>query len=374
MIKRAYNLSEHLKEGKVLVIYGARRVGKTTIVRNYLEQSNLKFKADVGDDMRIRRLFESLDLKLLKEYAEGYELIFIDEAQQIPKVGNSLKLLIDNIPGLKIIATGSSSFELSGMIGEPLTGRKNTLLLFSFSHSELSNYFSKYDLRQQIEDFLIYGCYPEVVLSKSRQEKISCIEELVNSYLLKDILTLDKIKSPVTLSNLLKLLAFQIGSPVSLNELSTKLHIDIKTVGRYLDLLEKSFVIKKINGYSNNLRDEVTSKCKYYFLDNGIRNGVISLFNKIEDRNDIGQLWENFMVSERIKKITYDELLPVQYHFWRNYSGKETDWIEIIDGKMTAYEFKWKAEKSRQKQAFTKIYTDVNYHVVNSENYLDFLL
>lgn len=374
MIKRKYKLEDYLKSGKVLIIYGARQVGKTTLVMSFLENYSFKYKIDTGDDMRLRELFATQKLKEILEYAEDYRLIVIDEAQQIKEAGKTLKMLVDNVPDLSVIATGSSSFELSGMLGEPLTGRKTTLLLFPFSQSEMRDLFNKFELKEKIEEFLLYGSYPEVVLAKSRNEKIAYIEELVNSYLLKDLLAIDRIKSPLILVNLSKLLAFQIGNLVSLNELSAQLHIDVKTVGRYLDLLEKAFVIKKISGYSSNLRDEIKSKCKYYFLDNGIRNGIIGQFNTLSNRNDVGALWENFMFNERLKKITYEGIKPAHFYFWRTYNGSEIDLIEEVDGKITAYELKWKSNKSSGKKKFLEQYPNVPVHIINGDNYLDFLL
>jgi len=338
-IKREYDLEKFLKKNKVLIIYGARRVGKTTLLKEFLKNTNLKYKFDTGKNILLQALFHEKDINKIKEYLGGYELFALDEAQYLPDTGKVLKIIVDYCENIYVIATGSSSFELSGGIGEPLTGRKRTLTLYPFSIKELNNIYNKFELRENLENFLIFGTYPEVITADSRAEKIEILEELVNSYLLKDILAFEKIKSSVTLLNLLRLLSFQIGQLVSLNELATQLKIDVKTVQRYLDLLEKTFILK-ITGFSKNMRNVITSKAKYYFIDTGIRNALISNFNRIDMRNDLGQLWENFFVIERIKKLTYNRTMPVSYHFWRTYNGQEVDYIEIIDNEIFAYEIK----------------------------------
>ena len=266
--------------------------------------------------------------------------------------------------------TGSSSFELSQEIGEPLTGRKKTITLYPFSQSELLALYNKYELKEKLEDFLIFGSYPDVVLAKSKEEKIALLNELVDSYLLKDILKLDKIKFSKKLLNLLKLLAFQVGSLVSLNELAQKVSLDVKTVDRYLDILEKGFVIKSLSGFSRNMRNEINTKSKYYFLDNGIRNALISQFNSLDNRDDIGALFENFLVIEKIKK---DNLVN-NYYFWRNYEGKEIDLIEDRDGKIYASEFKWNKVKNKLPKDFLDNYDNVEFNSVNRDNYLDFII
>lgn len=375
MIKRAYQIEKILMPEKVLVIYGPRRVGKTTLVKAFLEETKLKYRYDTGENVRIQEYLSAPDLQKLKEYQHGYELLVIDEAQMIPGIGQSLKMLVDNVAGLKVIITGSSSFELAGVVGEPLTGRKRTRLLYPLSQGEMSNTCNKYELKEKLEEYLIYGSYPEVVTATSAGAKIEWIEEIVNSYLLKDILAYEKIKSSALLYDLLKLLAFQTGSLVSLNELSRKIKVDVKTVGRYIDLLEKSFVIKKIGGYSSNMRSEVTSKAKYYFIDNGIRNGVIRRFNPLNERDDVGQLWENFIVMERIRQQTYMETRPVDWYFWRTYQGHEVDMLEVVNNKLTAVEIKWSAgQKTRGIALFHEKYPNSLTRIIDRENYLAWLL
>ncbi len=373
-IQREYNLNKLIKKNKVLIIYGARRVGKTTLLKEFLNKTELKYKFDSGENIRLQELFHKKDITEIQEYLEGYELFALDEAQYIKNVGEILKLVVDYCNNIYVIATGSSSFELSGQIGEPLTGRKRTLILYPLSIKELNNFYNRYELKENIEKFLIYGTYPEVITTNNRKEKIEILEEIVNSYLLKDILSFEKIKSSITLLNLLRLLAFQIGQLVSLNELAVKLKIDVKTVQRYIDLLEKTFIIKKIEGFSKNMRNVITSKAKYYFIDTGIRNALISNFNKIEERNDFGQLWENFFVIERIKKLTYERIMPVSYHFWRTYNGQEVDYIEIIDNNITAYEIKWKKDKLKIPAKWKENFSEKNIILINKENFLNYLL
>ena len=358
---------------KALVIYGPRRVGKTTLLRNFLSHTTLKYKLEVGENIRFKELISSQDFKLIEEYASGYELIAIDEAQAIPNIGQGIKILIDQIPNMRVIATGSSAFELSQYIGEPLTGRKRTIKLFPIAQMELLHDMNKFELKQQLSEYLIFGQYPDILLAKSKQDKILLLQELVESYLLKDILSLDRVKGAGPLLQLLKLLAFQVGNLVSLNELATQLHLDVKTIGRYIDLLEKSFVLYKLGGFSSNLRNEVTAQHKYYFLDNGIRNAIISQFNELSSRNDIGALWENFLIIERLKKQSYAGFYGNQY-FLRTYDKKEIDLIEECDNVLQAYEFKWSKKNITKINSFwQKTYQGRPIELINTENYLNFI-
>ncbi len=372
-IPRFYDIEKLLRPQKVLVIYGPRRVGKTTLLQSYLKNTLLKYKLDTGDNIRTQQILGSQDFSQILEYAQGYELIAIDEAQQIPNIDMGLKIIVDQIPKISIIATGSSSFDLSRQIGEPLTGRKNTVTLFPISQLELSGIHNKHELKEKLDEFLIFGSYPEVLTAKLKQEKIRIIEEIVNSYLLKDVLSLENVKGSKVLLDLLKLLAFQLGNEVSLNELSLQLGIDVKTVARYLDLLEKSFVIVSLGGYSRNLRSEVTSKNKYFFLDNGIRNGIIAQFNGLDMRDDVGKLWENFIVVERLKKRAYKEIYSNSY-FWRTYSQQEIDLVEDRDGKLFGYECKWSSRKKiTAPEEWIASYPQASFMVLTPQNYLDFI-
>jgi predicted AAA+ superfamily ATPase len=282
-------------------------------------------------------------------------------------------MLIDSRPELNIIATGSSSFDLAGKFGEPLTGRQVPLRMYPLSIGELRKTMNNYELRQNLEDFLIFGMYPEVRAAPSSEEKRLILRELADAYLLKDILELERIKRPKVLVKLLTLIALQTGE-VSLNELSNTLGVDIKTVDRYLDLLEKCFVLYNLRGFSRNLRNEVTKKSKYYFYDTGIRNAVINNFNPLSMRNDVGVLWENFMIMERLKARNYGRMYANDY-FWRNWEKQEIDLIEEYGGSLHGYEFKWSAKKiPKAPNAFKESYPDSSYEVVNPENFLEHLL
>jgi len=374
-IKRIYdNLDTFIEAGKVLVIYGARQVGKTTLLNHYLRSTKLRYKLDSGDNIRTRQIIGSLDFKQILEYIEGYELYIIDEAQQIPNVGKGLKIIVDQRPDIMVIATGSSSFDLARNIGEPLTGRKRTLTLYSIAQLELIEMFNQFELKDRLDEFLIFGAYPEVITADNKDKKMRLLTELVEFYLLKDILSLERVKGSGILLNLLKLLAFQVGGEVAHNELATQLRIDVKTVGRYLDLLEKSFVIYRLGGFSRNSRKEITKKNKYYFLDNGIRNAVIAQFNPLNLRNDIGQLWENFLVTERLKKRAYRNIYGNAY-FWRTYQRAEIDIVEERAGKLFGTEIKW-APKKRVKppKDWISAYPQAEFKVIDKDNYQDFII
>ena len=374
MIERFYkNIDNLLKPNRALIIYGPRRIGKTTLLKNYLSKTKYKYLLDTGDNVETRQIFGLPDFNKIIDYAAKYELIAIDEAQLIPNIGSGLKILVDQVPNIKVIATGSSSFDLANQVGEPLTGRKITINLYPLLQSELLTIFNKYELKKNLSDFLIFGSYPEAITAKTRTEKIAVIKEIVTSYLLKDILAFERIKSPKVLLDLIKLLAFQIGSEVSFNELATKLSINARTVARYIDLLEKSFIIVNLGSFSRNLRKEVTRKNKYYFLDNGIRNGVIDQFNDLDKRDDIGKLWENFIVMERIKMLDYKKIYGHLY-FWRTYEQKEIDIVEERDGKLAGYEIKWKKDKVKPPKDWLATYKNAEYKVINQDNYLDYVL
>ena len=373
MIKRYYNLEKLIKPGKVLIIYGPRRVGKTTLLNDFLSKTKLKYKLDSGDSIKVQQILSSQDFSQIKEYVSGYELIAIDEAQQIPNIGMGLKILVDQMPKLKIIATGSSSFDLAQKVGEPLVGRKRTIILFPFSQTELLEKYNKFELKQNLEDFLVFGSYPEVTIAKTRKEKINSLNELVNSYLLKDVFNLERIKGSKQIIDLLKLLSFQVGNEVSINELATQIRLDVKTVDKYLDILEKAFVLKRLGALSRNLRKEISSKAKYYFYDNGVRNGIISQFNGLDDRNDVGFLFENFVVMERLKKQEYSNSLFANNYFWRTYDKKEIDFIEERGGKLFGYEIKWKDKKIKAPADWLSAYPNSEFSVISPDNYLEFI-
>lgn len=373
MIERFYqNLNDFLEPNKVLVIFGSRQVGKTTLIKNFLQSSHFKYKFDLGDNLQTQEILSSQDVKKIQAYCEGYELIVIDEAQRIPNIGYGLKIMVDTIPEIRIIATGSSSFELAGQVGEPLTGRKKTLTLYPISQIELLNHHNKHELTQKLEEFLIYGSYPEVLNQKTREKKSIVIEEITNAYLFKDILELEGLKKSKILTDLLRLIAFQVGQEVSHSELAAQLGINYKTVTRYLDLMEQAFILYNLRGFSRNLRNEITKKSKYYFYDNGIRNSIISNFNNLNVRNDVGQLWENFLISERLKKQEYHKIFANNY-LWRTWDQKEIDFIEEREGKLFAYEFKWRGKHTKIPQDFAEAYPEHQFEEINQENYFDFI-
>ena len=373
-IKRFYeDLGLFLHPNRALIIFGPRRVGKTTLLKDFLSVTKLKSKLDSGDNIKIQHILGSQDFDQIREYAAGYELIAIDEAQRILNIGLGLKILIDQVPGIRVIATGSSSFELLGQIGEPLTGRKTTLTLYPIAELELASHYNRSELRQQLHDRLVYGAYPEIITTSSQAEKTRMLEELVHSYLLKDILELERVKGSKTLLDLLRLIAYQTGNEVSLSELGSKIGADTKTVARYLDLFEKSFVLLNLRGFSRNLRKEVTKKSKYYFYDLGIRNAVISNFNPIDARDDIGALWKNFCIIERAKARTYKNIYANQY-FWRTWDHHEVDLIEEREGKLFGYECTYNGQGGKNKSAWLNTYPEATFEVITSASYLDFVI
>ncbi len=356
---------------KVLILLGARRTGKTYIL-NKLKKKVKNIIVLNGDDYKTTTLLQNKSIDEYKKIIGNAEFFIIDEAQNINNIGHILKVIHDNIPKLKIIATGSSAFDLSNKLGEPLTGRKKTVRIFPMAQLELSaseNYFETYE---HLPERLLYGTYPEIFHYNSYVEKTEYLYELVNSYLLKDILIFDNIKNSDKLFNILKLLSFQVGSEVSLNEIAGKIGVSKNTVERYIDLLKKVFVIFEIKAYSNNKRKEISKMSRYYFADNGVRNAVISNFNAIDLRNDIGQLWENYIISERVKYLSYNKIFA-ETHFWRSYSQQEIDWIELKDEKLDAYEIKYAKKKVKVPPQWQKNYADSSFQLINKDNYLDFI-
>lgn len=372
LIRYYHHLESFVLSGKVLVIYGPRRVGKTTLLKNYLSTCVYRYKLDSGDNILLQQYLNNADFQAIRNYVADYELLAIDEAQMIPNIGRCLKIMTDEIPNLRIIVTGSSSFELAGQVGEPLTGRKKTITLYPIAQLELQQNYNYAELKAQLENYLIYGSYPEVIVAQSVNEKQDYLNEIVQSYLFKDILALDKIKRSKTLVDLLRLLAFQICQEVSLNELAEKLKIDVKTVARYINLLEQAFIIYSLSGFSRNLRNEIAKKHKYFFYDNGIRNALIANFNAITMRNDVGQLWENFLMIERIKKFSYERISANRY-FWRTWEQKEIDLIEEHSGTLFAYEFKWKPVALLPPPTWIEAYPESIFSVIHTDNYLTFV-
>lgn len=355
------------------MVFGPRQVGKTTLIKNFLARTRFKCRYENGDDIRIQEVLGSNNRTAIEEFAQGFDVIAIDEAQRIPGIGIALKIMADAIPGIQIIALGSSSFELAGQVGEPLTGRKRTLSLYPIAQTELGSLYNPFDLRGQLEERLVYGSYPEVVTSDTKERKRVVVEELTHSYLLKDILELERVKSSKILLDLLRLLVFQLGNEVSLFELAKQLDIDAKTVARYLDLFEKAFVLFNLRGYSGNLRNEVTRKSKYYFYDNGVRNAIIANFNGLSLRNDKGALFENFIFMERLKKRSYGDISANAY-FWRTWEQQKIDLVEEREGKLFGFEVKFSDSSACVPTQWTEAYPEAAFEVITTENYLDFVV
>ncbi len=375
--KRAVLTQFHRKlvPNKVLILLGARRVGKTELIRNYLESIPADTYIQLnGEDINDANLLKERTVVNYKRLLAGINLLVIDEAQHIPDIGLILKLIVDTISGIKIIATGSSVFDLSNNLGEPLVGRKNTIYLFPLSQMEFSTKENFKQTSENLEQRLIFGSYPELEQHQDWNDKKDYMSEIINSYLLKDILIFDGIKHSNKVYDLLRLIAFQVGQEVSLQELALQLQMSKNTVSNYLDLLSKVFVLFKIEGFSRNLRKEIVKTSRWYFYDNGIRNGIINNFNKIANRNDIGGLWENYLAAERIKKQHYKKIQTNNY-FWRTYDQQELDWLEEIGDDLAGFEFKWsQIKKTKIPTAFAKAYPEARFEVINKSNYLDFIM
>lgn len=368
-------LEERVKSGQVAVVYGPRRVGKTTLVKEYLDSYQGKYLFLNADELASREALESQDAKKLGELVNGLDLLVIDEAQRVREIGLNLKIIVDTYPQLSVIATGSASFDLANKINEPLTGRKSTLTLFPISFEELVSELGTFEAKKQLERWIVWGGYPNSVVIESIQDRERFLSELVGSYLYKDVLELDDVKRADKIVDLLRLIAFQIGKEVSLAELASNLALNRETVERYLDLLEKVFVIFRVSGFSRNLRKEVVKNHRYYFYDNGVRNSLIQNFNALNLRDDVGQLWENYLVSERIKANHYHNRL-VNSYFWRTYDQKEIDLVEEAGGQLSGFEFKWKQGKlnSSTVKEFTSTYFNASVQSVTSEDFDAFLM
>ena len=367
-------LLNKLIANKVLVLLGARRVGKTRLIQELLNRHIKEpYLLLNGEDMATMAILAQRTVENYQRLIGTKKLLIIDEAQKIPEIGLALKLMVDSIAGLKIIATGSSVFDLSNKLGEPLTGRKYTFYLFPLAQMEYSGSENLVETRARLEERMIYGCYPELLSLTGNDEKEVYLNELVGSYLLKDILEYEGIKNSSKVLKLLQLIAFQIGKEVSLEELGKQLGISRNTVERYLDLLSKVFVIYRLPGFSRNLRNEITKTSRWYFYDNGIRNALINNFNPLMIRNDTGELWENYLLAERLKFQHYNGIHSNNY-FWRTYQQQEIDLIEEREGNLFAYEIKWRSGKAvRIPSAWVKAYPESSFEVIHTENYLEWI-
>lgn len=375
-IKRSIEerLKAGLKPNKVVVLVGARRIGKTSLVKSILKDLvNKKVLQLNGEDMATAEVLRQRTVENYKRLLGDYNMLVIDEAQKIEGIGFALKLMVDEIPGINILVTGSSMFDLTNKLGERLTGRKVTFELFPLAQLEYQHYENLIQTKSNIEERLIYGSYPELLQYPNNAEKAGYLKQLVNDYLLKDILAIEGVRNASKMLDLLRLIAFQIGKEVSLDELGRQLGMSKNTVEKYLDLLTKVFVIYKLQGFSRNLRSEIVKSNKWYFYDNGIRNVLIANFSPLSLRTDVGELWENYLMAERLKLQHYKGI-TVNNYFWRTYQQQEIDWVEERDGQLFAYELKWNATKRvKVPSAWKTAYPDAHFEVINPDNYLSWI-
>lgn len=360
-----------LFKGKIIIIYGARQVGKTTLIKQ-IQQKYTDFSVYLNcDEPDIRAIFTDATSTTMKAFIGNKKLVFLDEAQRVKNIGLSLKLLIDNYPEVQIVATGSSSFDLSNKVAEPLTGRKYEFLIYPFALEELSVISDPIAMSRLLETRILYGMYPEIV-GTGLPDCQKMLKNIVGSYLYKDALQYQDIKSPEILEKLLQALALQIGNEVSYNELAQTIGIDKRTVANYIQILEQSFVVFRVSPFSRNLRTELKKLRKIYFFDTGVRNALLNNFNPFALRQDVGALWENFLISERMK-FNGNRLLDKNIYFWRTHNKKEIDYLEEAGGKLNAFEFKWREEDIRPPKDFVTAYPGAAFTVVNKNNYKEFL-
>lgn len=365
-------LTQALQPGKALIVYGPRQVGKTTLVQDLLAATDLPHVYISADELIYREALASQNRRTLGELLGDSRLLVIDEAQRVPEIGLNLKILVDNYPHAIIIATGSASFDLARKVSEPLTGRKLTFTLYPASYAELATTLGAFEARAELERWLIWGGYPAIVTAEpALRERL--LSELVGSYLYRDVLELEGVRRAEKIVDLLRLLAFQIGHEVSLTELATTLALSRQTVERYLDLLEKVFVIFKVGGLARNLRKEISKTSRYYFFDNGVRNSLIQNYNPLSLRNDVGQLWENFLMVERRKANEFADR-SVNGYFWRTYDQKEIDYVEEFGGVLRGFEFKWQGEmKAASRREFSQAYPNSALETVTQDNFEAFM-
>lgn len=362
-----------LTPGLVFVLYGPRQVGKTTLVREMLAGLDIPRQYISADEIMYREALASQNRRTLDDLVGNNRLLVIDEAQRVPDIGINLKILVDNHPQVIFVATGSASFDLANKISEPLTGRKRVYNLYPVSYAELANTLGVFEARTQLERWLIWGGYPVIVTTDSAAQREMMLAELVGSYLYHDILEMEGVRRADKIVDLLRLLALKIGHEVSVAELATSLALNHQTVTRYLDLLEKVFVVFKVSGFSRNLRKEITKNARYYFYDNGVRNSLIQNLNPLALRADVGQLWENYMMVERRKANQYAGRGANTY-FWRTYDQKEIDYIEERGGRLYAYEFKWQgAVRPAAQHEFMAAYPGSEVETVTKENFIEFI-
>jgi predicted AAA+ superfamily ATPase len=366
-------IEARLISGKVILLFGPRRVGKTILISEILKKYAGRTLVMNGEDATTIALLAEQSISNYRNLLNNIDLLVIDEAQNIQGIGNILKLIVDEVTGIKVIASGSSSFDLLNKAGEPLTGRSYSFRLLPISQSELSATENILETHQNLEERLIFGSFPEVITLTDHAMRKEYLMDIVTAYLLKDLLNLEGLRNANKLRDLLALLAYQVGNEVSLAELGSQLGLSKNTVEKYLDLLSKVFVIYRLGGYSGNLRKEISKNSKWYFYDNGIRNALIGNFNPLAIRQDAGLLWENYLISERMKKKLYKPELT-DFYFWRTYDAQEIDVIESDADSLKAYEIKWKDKKSKIPAAWQKNYPNATFNTINQGNYLSWIL
>lgn len=373
MIKRRLekNILQKIGKGKIILVTGPRQVGKTTLAREIVTHYEGGYVWLNGDEPDIRGLFENATSTILKTLTENKKMVIIDEAQRIHNIGLALKLFHDAFPDIQVIVTGSSSFDLANEINEPLTGRKYEYHLYPISFSEMKDEIGLLEEKRLLEQRLIYGSYPEIITTTADVKEL--LMSLSGSYLYKDVLTWGQLKKPQLLEKLLQSLALQVGSEVKYNEIAQLIGADPKTVEAYIDILEKAFVIYRLPSFSRNMRNEIKKGKKIYFYDNGIRNAVLKNFSPLNMRQDVGGLWESYLITERLKKNHYDKNY-VNTFFWRNHAQQEIDYIEEKNGKLTAVEFKWNVKKKVFfSKTFLNAYPGTKTHVITPDNYFAFV-
>ena len=372
MIKRTIQdeIEKSLFKGKAIIIYGARQVGKTTLILAIQKSASVPSIYLNCDEPDIRRALSDKTSTELKMLVGGNKLVLIDEAQRVGTIGLTIKLLTDTAPDIQVIATGSSSFELSSRIEEPLTGRKREFRLYPFSLTELGQIYSPLEVRRIAERCMIFGLYPEIINTPEAAE--TALREIAGSYLYKDILTLQQIRNTEALERLVQSVALKIGHQVSYHELAQQVGVDKKTIESYLRILEQSFIIFRLGSFSRNLRNELKKSRKIYFVDTGIRNAIINNFNPPELRNDIGSLWENFVIAERLKRNHNQQLFPHAY-FWRSHQKQEIDYLEELNGELRGYEIKWRENRMKIPVGFSSAYPDCPVSLINRENMMEFV-
>lgn len=367
-------LKANLFKGKVVILYGARQVGKTTLVKKIAEEIGQPYGYLNCDDLDVlSRLQNAGNSDSLNQIIGDYRLTIIDEAQRVKDIGLKLKLLVDSFPEKQIIATGSSSFDLSNEVSEPLTGRNFEFWLFPLSLSEIVDQKSQIEVDRELENLLVYGSYPEIYQLESLEQKSQRIKYLTSNYLYKDILKFNNIKNSETVLKLLQALALQTGNEVSYNEMAVLVGVNKQTVANYVELLEKAFIVFRISPYSGNLRKAINKMRKIYFFDLGIRNAIINNQNPLNLRDDAGRLWENFVISEKYKS-QLGLGFKTNYHFWRTYDQQEVDLVESKGGKLFGWEIKWNDKNKKPPKAWVENYKNSTYQVINKENYLKFLV